>query len=73
MTKQDIIKAYVRMREVDHTIPSEVLDFMKHASLEKIENNKAIPLMAVEFGYKQCEKGHNLGAALRNFAELNLL
>lgn len=36
MTENDIIKAYVRMREIDNTIPDEVLDFMKDASIEKL-------------------------------------
>lgn len=72
MNKKAIIDAYARIRTIDQTIPDDVLDFMERAALEKIENGQAIPLMAVEFGYKQCEKGFNLGAALKNFADLNL-
>lgn len=36
MTEQDIRQAYVRIREIDNTIPDEVLDFMKDASIEKL-------------------------------------
>lgn len=37
MRKEEIIKAYCRIREIDNTIPDDVLDFMKEAALEKIK------------------------------------
>jgi len=37
MVKKNIIDAYVRFREIDNTIPDEVLDFMKNAAIEKID------------------------------------
>jgi len=36
MERNDIINAYVRIRKIDHTIPDEVLDFMKNSALEKL-------------------------------------
>jgi len=36
MTEKDIINAYCRIREIDQTIPDEVLDFMKEAAIEKL-------------------------------------
>ena len=39
MTEQDIIQAYVKMRESSdlQSIPSEVLDFMKDVAIEKVK------------------------------------
>lgn len=37
MTESDIRRAYVRMREVDQTIPDEVLDFMRDCALAEIK------------------------------------
>jgi NTP pyrophosphatase (non-canonical NTP hydrolase) len=37
MTEKDIIDAYCRIRTIDNTIPDDVLDFMKDASIEKME------------------------------------
>jgi hypothetical protein len=36
MKEEDIIKAYCKIRTIDHTIPDDVLDFMKQASIEKL-------------------------------------
>jgi hypothetical protein len=38
MVKKNIIDAYIRIREIDNTIPDEVLDFMKDAAVEKLES-----------------------------------
>jgi hypothetical protein len=38
MKKQDIIKAYCRIRAIDNTIPDDVLNFMKESALEKLSN-----------------------------------
>jgi hypothetical protein len=35
--KKQIIDAYCRIRTIDQTIPDDVLDFMKDAAIEKIE------------------------------------
>lgn len=40
MTKEDIINAYCKIRSIDNTIPDEVLDFMKDAAIEKLEEPK---------------------------------
>jgi hypothetical protein len=37
MDKKQIIDAYCRIRTIDQTIPDDVLDFMKDAAIEKIE------------------------------------
>lgn len=37
MTEKDIINAYVRIREIDNTIPDEVLDFMKQSSIDTLK------------------------------------
>ncbi len=39
MKVKDIIDAYVRIRTIDNTIPDEVLDYMRKASLEKLYND----------------------------------
>ena len=36
MKPKDITDAYVRIRTIDHTIPDDVLDFMKNAALDKL-------------------------------------
>lgn len=40
MKKEDIIAAYCKIRTIDNTIPDDVLDFMKDAAIEKLENSK---------------------------------
>lgn len=40
MKKKDIIDAYCKVRTIDHTIPDDVLDFMKQAAIEKLESEK---------------------------------
>jgi hypothetical protein len=42
MTEKMIIDAYVRIRTIDQTIPDDVLDFMKNASLEKLRKHSVI-------------------------------
>ena len=37
ITKKEILEAYLFLRENNHTIRSEVLDFMKEAAFEKLE------------------------------------
>lgn len=37
MEKKDILNAYIKIRQIDNTIPDDVLDFMKNAAIEKIE------------------------------------
>lgn len=36
MNKEDIIKAYTRIRTIDNTIPDDVLDFMKESALKQL-------------------------------------
>jgi len=38
LTRKDIIDAFCRIREIDNTIPDEVLDFMKECALREIDN-----------------------------------
>ena len=44
MTEKMIRDAYVRIRTIDQTIPDDVLDFMKDASIEKLKqvNNNIV-------------------------------
>jgi len=35
--KKEIIEAYIFLRENNHTIPSETLEFMKDAAIEKLD------------------------------------
>ena len=37
MNKDDIIKAYCRIRTIDCSIPDDVLNFMKDSAIEKLE------------------------------------
>lgn len=39
MNKKMIIDAYARIRTIDNTIPDDVLDFMKNAALQALEEN----------------------------------
>ena len=50
--KHNIKKAYCRIREIDNTIPDEVLDFMKDASIAVL-NQKISPEAAQHHG--QCK------------------
>lgn len=46
MKKEDIINAYCRIRTVDHTIPDDVLDFMKDSAIKELERAlKILPLV----------------------------
>ena len=40
MTEDDIRKAYVRIREIDHTIPDDVLDFMKNTAIDALRKER---------------------------------
>lgn len=53
MEKQEIIKAYLKIREIDNTIPDDVLDFMKDAAIDKLKE-KAFTDLAV-FGEAHIE------------------
>lgn len=48
MKEEDIIKAYCRIRTIDHTIPDDVLDFMKQAAIEKINQISDIDTLLAE-------------------------
>lgn len=54
MEISDILNAYVRIREIDNTIPDDVLDFMKDAAIEKLKTKPEPPKyqMDVKF-YKE--------------------
>lgn len=39
MTEKMIIDAYCRIRTIDNTIPDDVLDFMKDATIEKLRKH----------------------------------
>ena len=36
ITEKDIIDAYTKIRTIDNTIPDEVLDFIKNASIKQL-------------------------------------
>jgi hypothetical protein len=40
--KADIIDAYCKIRQIDHTIPDHVLDYMKEAAIEKLEKVESV-------------------------------
>lgn len=40
VTRKDILNAYVFLRIRNHSIPDEVLDFIKDAALEKLKTDK---------------------------------
>jgi hypothetical protein len=40
--KKEIIEAVIFLREKNHTIPSETIEFMKQASLEKLNATKVL-------------------------------
>lgn len=50
MTRKDIIDAWARIRKIDSTIPDEVLDFMKKASLEKLEEFNKVVFLVYDSG-----------------------
>jgi chromosomal replication initiation ATPase DnaA len=55
--KKDIIKAYCRIREIDNTIPDDVLDFMKNSALDAIERRERLgnPNCIQEYITTACE------------------
>lgn len=69
MKREDIIRAWVRIREVDDTIPDEVIDFMKDSALRQIDSEryaeeneaKAIEIFKEKFDQKM------LGGSYREF------
>lgn len=42
ITEKSIREAWVRIRTIDNTIPDEVLDFMREASLKELKRLKNI-------------------------------
>ena len=40
--EKEIREAVIFLRENNHTIPSDTIEFMKQASLEKLKNSKPI-------------------------------
>ena len=52
MTEKMIRDAYCRIRTIDQTIPDEVLDFMRDASIEKL--NQALRIHDVVGRSEQC-------------------
>lgn len=44
MDKKSIIDAWARIRTIDQTIPDDVLDFMKDAAIEKLQQGQLINL-----------------------------
>ena len=65
MTEKMIRDAYCRIRTIDQTIPDEVLDFMRDASIEKL--NQALRVhdvvgrseQLIAFSKWKEEKGYN--------------
>lgn len=45
MTEKMIIDAYCRIRAIDQTIPDNILDFMKHAALEKLRKDPVMVML----------------------------
>ena len=71
MTEQDIRQAYITMRQIDNTIPDEVLDFMRDASIEKlntVERSKQLVSFLRQY-QKACEIMHVNKIDAKNFVE----
>jgi len=45
MKEEEIINAYCKIREIDCSIPDDVLDFMKYASIKEIRST--IPFLSI--------------------------
>ena len=54
MTEKMIKDAYCKIRTIDQTIPDDVLDFMKDAAIEKLNNIKYKDLLETS-GSDMCE------------------
>jgi len=52
ITKNDIIEVYVYLRKYNNSIPDEVLEFIKTATLEKLEKYNNL----IENNYKTVDK-----------------
>ena len=52
MNKTEIINAYVKIREIDNTIPDDVLNFMKESAIEKIEKYFMSDIVTAEEAYE---------------------
>lgn len=48
MTTKDIRDAYVRIRQIDQTIPDEVLDFMKDAAIQQLKRAERIQKLVMQ-------------------------
>ncbi|MFK5882818.1 MAG: hypothetical protein QM489_00590 [Candidatus Izemoplasma sp.] len=49
INKNSIIDAYCLIRKIDHTIPDEVLNFMKESALSKLQEFSNEPLIHICF------------------------
>lgn len=66
MNRKDIVDAWARIREIDHTIPDDVLDFMKDAAIEKIERYETLQANeAIK------EKAKQIELTLENYININ--
>lgn len=53
-----------------HAIPQHLPDCPVLVDYQQEQHTRTL-LLAVEFGYRYCEKGHNLEATLAKFVEVN--
>lgn len=72
VNKNNIINAYCRIRTIDQTIPDDVLDFMKYASLEKLNEDNNINFSINEKQISEVDnqeiiEGNDIIAAYMNF------
>lgn len=73
MKVKDILDAYIRIRQIDNTIPDEVLDFMKRCAIERLEKQECEDAQAARqtafnlaFGSKEPSYLSQLRSYLRN-------
>ena len=73
MTKEEIINAYLFLRENNYSIPSETLEFMKDVSLRELERVKngrecfSCQHDGLQHIFKSCCTGCSSDGELRNF------
>jgi hypothetical protein len=52
INEKSIRDAYARIRTIDQTIPDDVLDFMKDASINQLKKTNTMPITGLYYRYK---------------------
>ena len=72
ITEVDIIKAYSRIRTIDNTIPDDVLDFMKDASIKQLTLTDVSHSKVFEAYGKPFTSGRDLWDWLKDNCEIRI-